>query len=223
MITYRDLSGKRFGRLVCISPVKKKVWWWICQCDCGAKKEVCAGALTRKLKPTLSCGCLAREVMKTKVGENGTNYRHGHAVGSARSETLAIWSNMIRRCHKETDRAYKDYGARGIKVCERWHDFKNFLSDMGERPKGLSMDRIDNDGNYDPSNCRWATQKEQVRNTRRARLVEYNGEVVSMAKLCEEMNLNYHKIYDMVVRKKMSFDQALNDYRQNIRKKQGLA
>lgn len=109
-------------------------------------------------------------------GTRNPNYRHGHRVGAQNTRTYKTWCGMITRCTNPRVATYKYYGGRGITVCERWRKFPAFLADMGERPAGTSLDRIDNNGNYEPSNCRWATPKIQVRNTSHNRLLEYRGQ-----------------------------------------------
>ena len=98
---------------------------------------------------------------------DGYGVKHGHASPGLRTPTYMVWGSMIQRCTNPNNSGWPDYGARGISVCERWLTFENFLADMGERPDGLSIDRVDNNGNYEPGNCRWATASQQQRNRRR--------------------------------------------------------
>jgi hypothetical protein len=111
-------------------------------------------------RKTKSCGCLRREVTVS------TSTTHGHAGAQKRSPEYQSWTSMLARVRATTGRRYRDYGAGGITVCERWLVFENFLADMGPRPAGTSIDRINNDGNYEPGNCRWATDSQQVANRR---------------------------------------------------------
>ena len=157
-----DLTGERFGRLVVIqrAPNKRpKRTRWQCRCDCGAYTTVDGSAL--RTANTRSCGCLHDELAR----QHGAtlNLTHGHTSGG-NSRTYTSWSSMHERC-----RRHPRYVGR-ITVCERWDSFEHFLADMGERPTGLTLDRIDNDGNYTPTNCRWATHSEQQRNRRALRV-----------------------------------------------------
>ena len=140
----------KFGRLTVVGKAikRKRRQRFRCLCDCGRRKVVRKGNLTNG--STKSCGCLN----KTQNGLSDT-------------KEYNIWNGMIRRCYNIKYKYYKDYGGRGIKICKRWRrSFKNFYKDMGKRPPGKSLDRRDNDGNYEPGNCRWATPTEQARNQR---------------------------------------------------------
>lgn len=107
--------------------------------------------------------------------------KHGHSLNSGRSPTYTVWRNMKNRCLNENVASYKDYGGRGISVCERWLDFINFLADMGARPKDMTLERIDNNGNYEPGNCRWATFLEQGSNTRKNVFYTFHGVTLTLS------------------------------------------
>lgn len=154
------MIGRRFGRLLVTHRVASTgEAKWACLCDCGGRAEVTGSNLRRSRQ--VSCGCYLSE----------RRFRHGHA--GRRTPTYRSWASMIARCDATTGRYFDTYGARGITVCERWRQsFEAFLEDMGERPAGTSIDRVNNDGNYQPGDCRWATRRQQAHNTRRSKLTE---------------------------------------------------
>ena len=161
------LIGARFGRLVVTREVLHAVGTQgkrrtdcIGQCDCGTVTDlVYPGHL--KSGATVSCGCWGHEAARA------ARTTHGHSVGGKLSPTYLSWSGMLARCTNPKNKAYPRYGGRGITVCERWRSFENFLTDMGERPVGTTIDRAENDEGYRPGNCRWATPLEQRHNQRR--------------------------------------------------------
>lgn len=170
-----DLSGQIFGRLTVISLHgihPKGQCLWKCKCICGNETVLLGTTLKRGV--TKSCGCLLRS-----------------RNGLANTSTYSIWHSMIARCHNPKSVAYKNYGARGISVCDRWKDnFFAFLEDMGERPAGLSIDRIDNNDNYFKENCHWATPKEQTRNCRSNHFIEAFGKKMILQDWAKEIGKN---------------------------------
>lgn len=153
---FKDLTGQTFGRLSVVSRLGSRNGKaeWLCKCECGKQKHVTGDNLQQG---QISCGC-------AKTG-NSTH-------GKTDSRTYSSWRNMLNRCRNSNVPAYKNYGGRGIFVCERWHSFENFLSDMGESPTGYEIERIDNNGNYEPSNCKWIPGEDQAKNRRCTIIVE---------------------------------------------------
>lgn len=185
-----DISGKQFGRLFVLGPIppvdgsgRKR---WACHCDCGSFMVARSGELRRG--DTTSCGCAKKAALTT----------HGQSIQRTRSYTT--WDGMIQRCTNPRNKKYHLYGGRGILVCEPWLTFEQFFADMGERPEGLTIDRINPDGNYEPSNCRWATAKEQNRNLRTNIMLTHDGETLTIAEWTERTKLGRNTIWGRLQR-----------------------
>lgn len=172
-----DITGETYGRLTVISRAansKRGLTRWVCSCGCGNKTTVNGGDL--KLGKTKSCGCLNKDLNKTH-GMTGTHI-------------YFVWRSMRNRCNSKSNPYYSCYGGRGIKVCERWNSLENFIADMGEPEKGMTLDRIDNNGDYKPSNCRWATQAQQNRNYRRNINISFNGKTQCLTDWANEIGIS---------------------------------
>lgn len=182
-----DITGKRFELLVVIkrlgSDTKGKATW-LCRCDCG-EQLICVGANLRSGN-TNSCGCLRLE--------------HGHTTDRHQSKTYGAWAGMIKRCINPNNAEYHNYGGRGIKVCNRWQKFTNFLEDMGEAPEEHQIDRIDNNKGYHKENCRWATPKQNSRNKRNNRFITHNGKTQCLSAWSEEVGIHRATIVARILR-----------------------
>lgn len=184
-----DISGRRFGKWIVLRYAgTRNGHWFACRCDCGKEITVHGGEL--RMKRSLSCG------------HDGSTFKHG---GKRRhgdqDRAYDTWVGMRSRCNNPTMPSYANYGGRGIRVCERWSEFPAFLADMGHPPSPEhSIDRINNDGNYEPSNCRWATAAVQRRNSRRVVLVTINGKTQCLKDWCLELGLSYGTVSERVRR-----------------------
>jgi hypothetical protein len=191
------MIGEKFGRLTVVADAKHG--YWHCRCECG--KETAPNATHLRSGRVKSCGCW-REARKI-------------THGMSRTPTYDSWRAMIKRCDDPKSDQYANYGGRGIKVCERWRKFENFYSDMGEKPEGKSLDRHpDYNGNYEPGNCRWATQTQQIRNKRNTTRVTYEGEELPLAELCERKGMKLRKVRHRLALG-MSIERALQPIRHN--------
>ncbi len=177
----KDLKGQKFTRLLVVGgpTIRNGSTYFTCKCDCGTVKEVRSSHLIQE--KTLSCGCFNKE-------KNSLVHK---PHGMTKTATYHSWQGMYRRCYNKYDPKYSIYGARGIKVCERWLElFENFYEDMGECPNGCSIDRIDNNGDYSKENCRWATSKEQANNRRCSKIHIYNGKKQNQKDWSKEFNIS---------------------------------
>lgn len=167
-----DLTGRKFGRLTVIRRVGKRKGGdikWACECQCGQNIIVSANHL--KDGHTKSCGCLRHEISSIRMTKHGMS----------KTLTYRTWASMKSRCQNPNEPRYKDYGGRGISVCDRWLKFENFLEDMGEKPRGLTLDRKNNDRGYCKENCKWSSKQEQARNRR---MVKFTKSDVRTIKKC---------------------------------------
>lgn len=175
-------NGEKHNRLTLISLHQKKLGGnlWNARCDCG--NEIVAYARDIRKGHTRSCGCLRTEILKS------IHLTHG----KTKTKEYRIWSHMRGRCNNPTDSKYARYGGRGIKTCVAWDNFEQFLKDMGKCPAGLSIDRVNNDGDYEPSNCRWADAKTQSHNSTQSKKVFLEGEIVhSLSEAARRLGI-YH-------------------------------
>ena len=172
-----DLTNKTFGKLTVIEYISNNGKNWKCKCECGNIHYINTYRLTHI--NNISCVKCSRQT-------------HGYSS----SITYKSWQRIKQSCYNINNHKYKNYGGRGIKVCDRWLDsFENFLEDMGERPEGMTLDRIDNNGDYEPSNCRWATIIEQNNNKRNNHYITYNNKTLTIAEWSRVFNISKNVIY----------------------------
>lgn len=193
MGTFQDLTGRTFGRLKVEGLARRArpgKHYWKCICECGKRCEIQGGSL--RTGHTISCGCWHREVIETQ------KLKHGHTRKHQPTPEYEVWCGIIKRCCNQNAREFKWYGGRGIQICERWRSsFAAFLEDVGLRPSPRhSIDRIDTNGHYEPNNVRWATQKEQMRNQRRNRMLTINGETHCVSEWAEIAGIKRELIKD---------------------------
>jgi hypothetical protein len=188
-----DISGQRFGRLLVIKFThtdKNKYACWECKCDCGNITNV-PGKVLRS-KKTKSCGCLHEEMHKA-----GLNLKHGMCY----SREYKCWISMKNRCENANYKDYRYYGGRGIKVCQEWiTSFETFYNDLGPKPPKFTLERIENDGDYKKSNCKWASRLEQSNNTRLNHNITFKGETLSISRWAEKAKIDKHIILNRIRR-----------------------
>jgi hypothetical protein len=187
-----DLTGLRFGRLVALHQRgynKHGKQLWEVRCDCGTVKAIPRGYLVTG--DTNSCGCLKADILRERASTHG----------KTNSSTYRVWGAMKTRCTNPNADSYRLYGGRGIRVCERWlSSFEDFLADMGEKPEGMSLERKNSDGNYEPDNCRWATSQEQANNTSRNRLMTHEGKTQTLVQWARELSIGESAIRNRLKR-----------------------
>lgn len=200
------LTGRRFSKLTVIkrgddyvSPKGYHSAAWLCRCDCGTESVV-RGVYLKNGK-TKSCGCLRVEE------PNRTTH------GQSKTRLYKIWRSMRARCEREKDRNFENYGGRGVTVCDDWTQFENFMdwAYLHGYDESLSIDRIDNNGNYDPSNCRWVDMNVQANNTRHNHYITYKGATKTMSQWAKETGIGYHKLKDRINKCGWDIERALTE------------
>lgn len=192
----KDLTGQKFGKLTVIKEIENrgKHRLWLCRCECGNEKIIYQTHITTG--KTKSCGCLHSEIASEIAKTRQTKH------GMFGTRIYGIWHGIKTRCENSHNANYKNYGGRGINVCEEWREFEPFYEwalSNGYK-EGLTIERVDVNGNYEPSNCRWATVKEQMNNKRNNHLITYNGETKTVSQWAEELGINRETIYTRLSR-----------------------
>jgi hypothetical protein len=208
MWNFQDLTGQRFGRLTVlkrtddyISPSGNRLVQWLCRCDCGSEKITTSASLKRGTAQ--SCGCLHKEKWYSIITKHG----------KADSRLYRVWKGIITRCCNNTNHAYEHYGARGITVCSEWkNDFQVFYdwAMANGYSDNLTIDRIDNNGDYTPKNCRWVTFTTQANNKRNNHYLTCNGKTMTMAEWAREIGIPYYVLQGRINQLNWSVEEALN-------------
>lgn len=209
-----DLTGQKFERLTVVREAGRtdqKQKLWLCQCECGNFYTTTTAKLNGGI--VKSCGCLRKDILINR------NFKHG----KTKTKLFQTWKNIKERCTNKNCKNFKHYGARGISICEEWRDFQNFYEwAMSHGYKdNLSIDRIDNDGDYSPENCRWATNKIQQRNKRNNRILTYNGESHALAEWAEISGINAKTLKSRIDDYQWTIEKALSVPVRQIRRKAG--
>ena len=203
MPKFQDMTGQTFGRWTVLSRAddyRPGIPRWLCRCSCGNSGIVTAGIL--KSGGSKSCGCFNRDVHRTMK----TNLTHG----KTRTPTHYTWVNMKQRCYNPSVKKFRRYGALGITVCDRWlNSFENFLEDMGERPEGLTIERVNNKGPYSPDNCIWASQETQQNNRGNNTRLHHNGKTMTLQQWARETGLRRETISHRIFRLRWTIADAL--------------
>jgi hypothetical protein len=209
MPTYDDLSGMIFGRwkVLCKSNDKNfKGSYWLCRCLCGNERIVQASRL--KAGRSKSCGCLQKELTRQRSIKHGMNG----------TRLYQCWQGMLVRCYNTNSKAYKNYGGRGISVCDEWKQFDSFYKwSMNNGYKSdLTIDRIDNNGNYAPSNCKWSTYLEQQNNRRDCKYYKFNGKQMTLSQWARHFGINRGLLYIRVGEKGWTIEQFVEWYKREL-------
>ena len=206
----KDISGNRYGKLIAVRlDIQNSKSYWLCKCDCGKEKVIRADCLNR----IQSCGCVKKE-------QDRLNLHHIYEHGMYYHPAYHIWSNMISRCTKENDQAYKDYGGRGISVCPEWMDVKVFCEWMDSKGyrKGLSIERIDVNGNYEPNNCTLIPLREQALNRRTSVIVMTDKGVIAVAKEAYKVGVPLKTVRWRLKHGEWQYDRLFNKGRNRSKK-----
>ena len=201
----KNILGQRFSRLTVISWAGKGKYGHAllhCRCDCGQIKIIFATNLLRG--ETRSCGCL--QIQNTRL-----RFRTHGMSGRNKTRAYESWQQMKRRCQNPKNKSFRNYGARGIKICPEWEIFENFYRDMGDRPPKHSLDRKDNNGPYSPENCRWATCHEQNSNKRTNRMLSFNGMTFTMKEWSRQIGIKYTTLHMRLTQYGWSVEKALTE------------